>query len=97
MGLYQKFLNFEVVVNIKTEAEWKAFVERCKQLKINSRWMDKTSFHDLHTNAGILVMKYGEVCIEYTMSKGMTFDKKQNYVNYGCNVCTVNEFLEATK
>lgn len=96
MGLYQKFLNFEVVINVKTEKEWKELIERFKILKIDARWMGKTSFEELHMNAGRRVMRDGDVCIEYTPYKGMTFSDKQGYIDYGCEVCSVDEFLKAT-
>jgi hypothetical protein len=98
MNTYERFLAFDIVINITTPEEYAAFVKRCEDLKLDSiKYIKRISFDDLHKNAGIRVIKYGDVCMEYQPTKGFTFDKKVNYEDYGVEIISVEEFLEATK
>lgn len=36
MDLYERFLLFEVVVNVKSEEEYEAFKQRCKECRLKS-------------------------------------------------------------
>ena len=98
MGNYERFLAFEVVVNVTTKEEYEAFLKRCEELKLESvKYLKRISFEELHMNAGIRKYKTGDICIEYQFMKGFTFDDKKSYIDYGLEVITVEEFLEATK
>ncbi len=98
MDLYERFLAFEVVVNVRNEEEYKKFIQRCKECRLNNiRYLERISFEDLHKNGGIPCYKIGDVCIEFQLGKGFTFSKKQEYVDWGCGVISVDEFLDATE
>lgn len=36
MDLYERFLTFEVVVNIKNEEEYNLFINRCKECRLKA-------------------------------------------------------------
>ena len=97
MEIYERFLAFEIVVNVKTEEELLKFIERCKSLKLNSiKYLERFKFNELHKNAGIQTFTYGELCVEFQLMKGFTIDKKKDYLDYGCEVISVEDFLIAT-
>lgn len=98
MDLYERFLAFEVVVNIKKEEEFKKFVERCKECRLKSiKYLERYSFETLHKDCGIKVIPNGDLCVEFQLGKGFTISKKEEYLNYGCEVISVEDFLKATE
>jgi hypothetical protein len=98
MGIYEKFINFEVVVNVKTQQEYKEFCDRCAKKglsDINS--FRRISFINLHMSAGMLRIPIGNCAIEYQPYQGFTMGNIENYIKYGLEVISVEAFLEATK
>ena len=68
------------VVNITTEQEFDKFLELCEQRGINKSNVNslrRTGFSFCQSRAA-----EGELCIEYIINKGFTFDSKKAYKNY---------------
>ena len=98
MDLYERFLTFEVVVNIKNEEEYNLFINRCKECRLKAiKYLARFSFDDLHKDCGIKVIPDGDLCIEFQLGKGFTISKKEEYLNYGCEVISLEDFLKATE
>lgn len=97
MELFERFLALEVVVNIVSEDEYKQFINRCKRCRLYSiKQIEQLSFNDLHNSGGLPKYRIGDVCIEFQPEMGFALGGKQSYLNYGCEVISVKEFLEAT-
>lgn len=97
MDLYERFLAFEVVVNIKNEKEYKEFIERCYDCRLNSvQYLERVNFNNLHKDGGIPKYQVGDICIEFQLGKGFTFAGKKEYLDWGCEVISVDDFLNAT-
>jgi hypothetical protein len=97
MDEYNRFLAFEVVVNIKTKEEFDAFVQRCKECRLNTIvYLAKHGYDKLLNNC---YPKYtnDQFCVEYQLSKGFTIGDKDSYIKWGCEVISVEDFLKATK
>lgn len=94
MSLYEKFLLFEAVVSIKNNNEYVEFCALMKKLGLGSiKYLSRMSFEDLHKNAGIQVIPYGKLCIEFQLGKGFTVDTTQNYLEYGVEVISFDKLL----
>lgn len=97
MDLYERFLLFEVVVNIKNSTEYQEFVKRCVECRLKTiKYLSRFSFEELHKNGGIQTINYGDLCVEFQLGKGFTVSKSQEYINWGCEVISVEDFLNAT-
>lgn len=80
MDLYERFLLFEVVVNVKSEEEYEAFKQRCKECRLKSiQYMNRVSFENLHKNVGIPICEIGDACIEFQIGKGFSFSGREEY------------------
>ena len=93
---YEDFLSFNTVVNVKTEEEFSQFVKRCKKLRLDTRILERLGFREMHKNAGMWAIPFGELCIEYTPHRGFTMDKIEPYKNYGVVIISTEEFLKIT-
>lgn len=97
MGLYEEFINFEAVVNIKNAKEYIDFQERCKKLGLNEiSIFNKLTFMDIHMSAGILKIPFGQCCIEYQQYDGFTIGSKESYEKYGLKIISTEDFLKET-
>lgn len=100
MGVYQKFLAFEVVVNITNQAEYASFIVRCRELyltEIEHFAKNLYMFRDLLMSGGIQKYSTDEICFEYQLGKGFTYGSKQGYLDYEVEVISLADFLSATE
>ena len=94
---YEDFLSFNAVVNVKTEREFNELINRCKSLKLDTKILERIGFREMHKNAGMWEIPFGELCIEYSPHKGFTRDKIEPYEKYGVTIISVEEFLKITE
>lgn len=100
MGLYQRFLSFEVVVNVTNQADYAAFIVRCRALhltEIEHFAKHLYMFRNLLMDGGVQKYQPDEICFEYQLGKGFTYSSKQSYLDYGVEVVSLDEFLKATE
>ena len=98
MDLYTRFLAFEIVINVTNNNDYMKLLQRFKELRLNSvKYLAKQTFTSLHMNAGMLSIPFGELCIEFQLSKGLTIGDKNGYLKWGREICSVEEFLQATE
>lgn len=94
MSKYESFIAFESVVRIKNEAEFIKFCDLMKQLGLKSiEYLKRQGFHTLHKNYGCQVIPYGELCFEYQVYKHFTIGKEQDYIDYGCEILSLDELI----
>lgn len=96
MDNYCRFLCGDVVVNIKDEVEFTVFVGLCAMLKLKPiMWLSRHGFKELHRNAGVQVIEYGDLCIEFSPSKGFTCGASKGYIDWGSEIISLDEFKAA--
>lgn len=96
MDVYCRFLCGDVVVNIKNEAEYKTFIGKCLILKLKPiMWFAKYGFEEQHRNAGVQVIEYGDLCVEFSPAKGFTCGASKGYIDWGSEIVSLDEFMAA--
>lgn len=97
MSVYEKFLTFEIVINVTTVIGFNRFCKRCEELGLTSiKQLQQQSFIDLHKSGGLQRYSIGELCIEFKPDKGFAIGSKQSYLDYGCEIIHSKEFLNTT-
>lgn len=84
------------VVNVKTEAEYKKLMLFCESIGLEGagRFLKRISFYSLHTDCGVQVHPFGDICIEYQPFKGFTMGDRKSYKDYGLEILSVDEIVD---
>lgn len=97
---YELFLSNAVVINVRSENEFKQFIQLMKNLGLSKvdymkKIYDKYGFEKgFCYNAGIKYCNTEDICFEYQLGKGFTFSSISEYSkNDYFDICSLEEIM----